>query len=53
MQWHMQSGIIITNLKVKVDFTLPEISVMKIMTGNFHVNESAKVTYDMILGRNL
>ena len=32
MQWHTQAGKITTNLKVKIDFTLPEISATKIVT---------------------
>ena len=50
MQWHMQAGIITTNKKVKIDFTLPEIIATNIMTWNCHVNDSAKGRYDIILG---
>ena len=50
MQWHTQSGNITTNLKVKLDFTLPKLSATNVMMWNCHVNESAKVVYDMILG---
>ena len=42
---------IITNLKVKIDFNLPELRATKIMTWNYHVGESAKGRYDMILVR--
>ena len=51
MQWHTQDGNITTNLKVKVDFTLPALSAMNVVTWNFHVYDSAKGRYDMILGR--
>ena len=34
-----------------MDFTLPEPSVMKIVTCNCHVEDSTKGRYDMILGR--
>ena len=51
MQWHMQAGKITKNSKVKVDFTLPELIAIKIVTWNYHVDDSAKVMYDMILGR--
>ena len=34
-----------------MDFTLPEPSVMKIVTCNCHVDDSTKGRYDMILGR--
>ena len=51
MQWHTQLGSITTNLKVKIDFTLPELSTTKIVTWNCHVDESAKRKKDMLLGR--
>ena len=53
MQWLTQAGNIITNLTIKIDFTLPELSGTKIVTCNYHVDDSAKGRYDMILGRNL
>ena len=53
VQWHIQSGIIPTNIKVKIDFTSSELSAENIMTWNCHVGESAKVKYDIILGRYL
>ena len=53
MQWHTQAGSITTNLKVKIDFTLPELSTTKIVMWSFHADESAKGRYDMILGRYL
>ena len=43
MQWHTQTGNITTNLKVKIDFTLPEFSATKLLTCNFHVDETAKI----------
>ena len=43
MQWHMQVGNITTNLKVIIDFTLPEFSAMEIVTWEYHVHESDKV----------
>ena len=49
----MQAGSITNNLKVKMDFTLPELSARRILTWNFHLDESAKSRYDMILGRYL
>ena len=42
-----------TNLKVKIEFTLPELSITKILMWNCHVGESAKGVYGMILGRDL
>ena len=53
MQQHTQAGNITTNLKVKVDFTLPKLSAKNAMTWNFHVDDSAKGIYDMVLGRYL
>ena len=53
MQWHIKEGNITTNLKVRIDSTLPELRATKIMTWNFHVGESTKGVYDMILGRDI
>ena len=53
MQWHTQAGSITTNLKVKIDFNLPNLSATKIATWKCHVDNSAKGRYDMILGRYL
>ena len=46
-------GKITTNLKVKIDFTLPALSTTEIVMWKFHVDESAKSRYDMILGRDI
>ena len=51
MQWHMQAGNITTNLKVKVDFTLPELVMTNVLTWKIHVDNSAKGRYYMILGQ--
>ena len=51
MQWHTQAGNITTNLKVEVNFTLPELSMNNVVTWKFHRGESVKGRYDMILGR--
>ena len=53
MQWHTQAGNITTNLKVKIDFTLPALSAMNVVTWRFHVDDSAKGGCDMILVRDL
>ena len=53
MQWHMQAGNIPTNLKVKVDFILPALSATNFVTCKWHVDDSAKGIYDMILGRDI
>ena len=48
-QWKIQVGNIATNKKVKVYFTLPEFTMKKIMTSNFHVDDSVKIRFNMIL----
>ena len=53
MQWNTQVGNITTNLKVKIDFTLPALSATNVVTWNCHVDDSSKGRYDMILGRDL
>ena len=52
-QWHTQAGNITTNLKVKVDFTLPTLSATNVAKWNFHVDDYTKGRYDMILGKYL
>ena len=42
MQWNTQAGNITTNLKVKIDFTLPALSATNVVTWNCHVDDSAK-----------
>ena len=42
-----------TNIKVKVDFTLPTLSATNVVTWIYHVDESSKGRYDMILGQYL
>ena len=49
----MQEGSITINIKVKIDFILPDISATKIVTCNWQVYGSNKYRYDMILGRDL
>ena len=53
MQWHTQAGNITANLKVEVDFTLPEIIATNVMTWKYYVGDSNKGRYDIILGRDL
>ena len=53
MQWHTQADNITPNIKVEVDFTLPELSATNVMTWNFNVDDSTKGIYYMILGRYL
>ena len=49
MQWHKQAVNITTNLKVKIDFTLPGLSAKIIVTWGFHVDDSSRSRYDMML----
>ena len=53
MQWHTKAGNITNNLKVKVDFTLPALSTINVVTWNCHVEESVKGRYYIILGRDI
>ena len=53
MQWHTQVGNITTNLKVKIDFTLPALSATNVVTWKCHVDDSTKGIYGMILGRDI
>ena len=53
MQCNTEAGKITTNINVKIDFTLPKISATNVVTWNFHVDESTKGRYDMILGRDI
>ena len=49
----MQAGNITTNLKVKIDFTLPGFSATKTVTWECHVDDSTKSRCNMILGIDL
>ena len=53
MQWNKQVGNITTSIKVKVDFTLTELSATDVVTWSFHVDDFAKGRYNMILGQDL
>ena len=53
VQWNTQAGNITTNLKVKLDFTLPTVSATNFVTWNCYVNGFVKGRYDMILGKGL
>ena len=47
----MQAGNITTNIKVEVDFILPELGTTNVVTCKCHVDESTKGIYDVILER--
>ena len=53
MQWHTQTFNIATNLKVKVYFALPALIATHFVTWEFHVDDSSKGWYDIILRRYL
>ena len=53
MQWHKQAEDITTNLKVREYFTLPALIATNVVTWKCRVDDSAKVRYDMILGRDI
>ena len=53
MQWHTQAVNIITNISIKVYFTLPALSVTNVVTCKCHLGESTKGRYDMILWRDI
>ena len=53
VQRNTQAGNSITNIKVKIDFTLPALSATNVVRWTCHLDDSAKVRYDMILGWDL
>ena len=53
MQWNTEAGNITTNLKVKIDFTLPALSPTNGVTWRFHVDNSDKGRYNIILRQYL
>ena len=53
MNCHMQVVSITTNIKVKIHFILPGLSATKQLTWNFHVDDSTRGRYDMILCKDL
>ena len=53
IQWQTQAINITTNFEVKVDFTLPTLITMNVVTWKFHVYESARGRYDILLGRDI
>ena len=49
MQWHMQASNITTNIKLEVEFTLPELRMLNVVTWKCHVDDRSKVRYNMML----
>ena len=50
IQWHTKAGNTSTNIKVEIVFTLTELSATNVVTRNFHLGDSSKGRYNMILG---
>ena len=53
MQWHTQASNLTADKKVKIGFTIPGFSAPKIVTWEFHMDDSFKRRYAMILGRDI
>ena len=53
MQWHTQADTINTNIKVEVNFTLPELSMTNVVMWECHRDDSANGSCNMILGRDI
>ena len=53
MQWHTQARNIATNLWDELDFTLPALIAMYVMSWDCNVDNSDKSRYDIILGQDL
>ena len=53
IQWHTQAGNINTNLKVKVDFNVPELSATNVATWKLYADYYTKGRYNITLGRDL
>ena len=53
IQCHTQVGNIITNLKVEIYFTLPELRATKILMWDCHVDDSTMGIYYIILVRDI
>ena len=48
----MQAGSITTNPKAKIDFTLPELSLTKIVMWDCHMDDYDRVRCGMIIGKD-
>ena len=53
IQWHTQAGNINTNLRVRIDFALPEFSAKKIMMWECYMDNSSKGIYGIFLVRDI
>ena len=53
IQWKTQLGNLIDNHKVNTNFYLPELSKTNILTWDCHVDDSAEIRCDVIMGIDL
>ena len=51
VQCHTQAGNITNNIKVKVYFNLPALSAKNFLMSKYHVDDSVKGRYDIIIGQ--
>ena len=48
MQWYTKVGNLTTKMKVKIKISLLEFSVKKIVTWEYHVDESTQISNNMV-----
>ena len=53
VQWYVQAKNITTNIKVKVFLTLPALSTTNVVIWRYHLDDSTKGRYNMILVRDI
>ena len=53
VQWNTQAVNITTNMNDQIDFTLPDFCATKIVTWSCHVDDSAKIRYNIISCRDI
>ena len=53
MKWHTQAVNITTDHKVKVDFNLPTLIATNVGIWKFHMVDSTKGIYNIILGQGI
>ena len=52
-EWRTEAGNFTTNLVVKVDFSLSDLSATKTVTWKFHAEDSSAGRYGTIIGRDI
>ena len=53
VKWIIQAGNLTTHFMVNIELSLPDISVMKIVAWECHVDNSTAGRYGTIIGRDL